>query len=79
MTMIVIGHLFSHLRWFGIAGHTLSVIAYGTFGLSLGLSAIGTGESWANTGLFLSAALLHVNCSIYMADEIAGHKNGGGD
>lgn len=72
--LVVIGHLVPPLRSLGLIGHTLSVPIYGTFGLSLGASAFISSESWANTGLFLVAALLHAACAIYFADEIALHR-----
>jgi hypothetical protein len=71
MTIVVIAHVIPPLRSLGIWGHTLSVIIYGTFGLSLGASALVSSESWANTGLYLVAALLHAACAIYFADEVA--------
>jgi hypothetical protein len=75
---IALGWL-SRWRAVGIVGHCFSVIIYGTFGLSLGLSAIISGESWANTGLYLVGAVLHVACAVYMADEVAKQRQGGGD
>lgn len=73
--MIAIAHILPPLRWCGIVGHSLSIVAYGTFGLSLGITSIFSEESWANTGLYLVGACLHFACAIYMADEIAKYKN----
>lgn len=73
--MIAIAHLLPSLRWSGVIGHSLSILAYGTFGLSLGVTSIFSEESWANTGLYLVGACLHFACAIYMADEIAKHKS----
>lgn len=70
---------FTTKKVFGVVGHCASVIIYGTFGLSLGLSAIFSHESWANTGLYLVGAVLHVACAVYMADEVAKQRQGGGD
>ena len=75
--LIAVGHLLPPLRTAGVVGHTLSVAIYGTFGLSLGLSSIATGESWANTGLYLVGASLHVACAIWFADEVSRRREGG--
>lgn len=74
MTLTVVAHLVAPLRVLGMIGHGVSILIYGTFGLSLLGSAIGYGESWANVGLYLLAALLHAACLIYFADEIAIHR-----
>lgn len=76
-TFIMGGHLLGNLRVLGVIGHAFSVLIYGTFGLSLGLAAIVSQESWANTGLFLVGAALHVACAVFFADEISRHKEGG--
>jgi hypothetical protein len=77
-TLIGLGWL-TPWKAIGIIGHCFSVIIYGTFGLSLGLAAIFSGESWANTGLYMVGAVLHVACAVYMADEVAKQRQGGGD
>lgn len=74
LVLILIAHVVPPLRVLGMIGHGFSIIIYGTFGLSLGLSAIFTSESWANTGLYLLAALLHAACVIFFADEVASHR-----
>lgn len=74
--MIAVAHVLPSLRWVGVLGHSTSIVAYGTFGMSLGITSIFSEESWANTGLYLVGACLHFACAIYMADEIAKHKNG---
>lgn len=74
MTLIVIAQLIPPLRVLGMVGHGVSILIYGTFGFSLLGAAIAYGESWANTGLFLLAGLLHAACVIYFADEVARHR-----
>lgn len=75
--LIVLGHLVPMLRWAGVVGHTVSLFAYGTFGLSLGISSILYYQSWANTGLYLVGASLHFACAIYFADEVSRNRQGG--
>jgi hypothetical protein len=74
MVLVVIAQVLAPLRVLGMIGHGFSVIIYGTFGLSLGASSFISNESWANTGLYLVAALLHAACVIYFADEVAAHR-----
>lgn len=76
VVMILIGHLMPRLRWSGVAGHIISVFAFGTFGVSLGIASIVGNQSWANTGLFLVGAALHFACAIYFADEVSRHRLG---
>lgn len=75
--LIILGHLMPRLRWAGMAGHVLSVFAYGTFGLSLGIASFVGNQSWANTGLYLVGATLHFACAVYFADEVSRHRQGG--
>jgi len=75
--LIILGHLMPRLRWAGVAGHIISVFAYGTFGLSLGIASVVGDQSWANTGLFLVGATLHFACAVFFADEVSRHRQGG--
>lgn len=77
LVLIVIAHVIPPLRVLGIIGHTFSVLIFGTLGLSLCASAFISGESWANTGLYIVAAFLHAACAIYFADEVAAHREEG--
>lgn len=79
VAFIAVGHLMSSLRWAGAMGHIVSVFAYGTFGLSIGIASLISDQSWANTGLFLVGAILHFACAIYFADEVSRHRQGGTD
>lgn len=51
----------------------IAMWAYGTFGISTVIAAIGFGQPWANAGTLISQAVLHSACAIFLGDEL-GHS-----
>lgn len=68
---IVIGHMHKGLHPVGIVAHCVSVFAYGTFALSLLGASLFSGQSWSNLGLYMTQAILHFACAIFLGNEIA--------
>lgn len=69
--LIVAAYSSKKLRKLGIAGHLFGMWAYGTFGLSTIISAIGFGQPWATAGTYMSQGLLHAACAIYLGNDIS--------
>jgi hypothetical protein len=74
--MMVIAHADKRLLNAGVLGHLFGMWSYGMFGMSVTISAIFFGQSWATAGTYMSQALLHAACAIYLGDEVSRHREG---
>jgi len=71
---MVIAHLDKRLLNVGVLGHLFGLWSYGMFSMSVIISAIFFDQSWATAGTYMSQALLHAACAIYLGDEVGHHR-----
>lgn len=68
---IAAGHCSGQLRNLALLGHIVCVGAYGTFGFSVGISALFYEQPWSTTGSLMVVALLHAARAVFLGEEIA--------
>jgi hypothetical protein len=71
---MVVAHADKRLLNAGVIGHLFGLWAYATFGIATVISAVFFGQTWATAGTYMSQALLHAACAIYLGTEVSHHR-----